>query len=178
MPRPDSATVFSTMPSPVGELLLTADDAGVTGLFMDAHRHGPVHTEGWRRDDERLAEVRRQLDEYFAGTRRTFDLALNPRGTDFQHAVWRALREIPYARTCSYGAVASAIGNPKGVRAVGLANGRNPISIIVPCHRVVGSDGSLTGYGGGIERKQWLLAHEQRFAGQPSLFPGESLDKR
>ena len=178
MHAPGSTVFYTVMPSPIGDLLLTADDVGVTGLFMDTHRHGPVRTAGWHRDDERLADPRRQLDEYFAGTRRTFDLPLNPHGTDFQRAVWRALVAIPYARTLSYGAVAAAIGNPKGVRAVGLANGRNPISIIVPCHRVVGSDGSLTGYGGGIARKQWLLAHEQRFAGQPSLFPGQPLAER
>lgn len=161
---------FSTMHSPIGELLLTADDVGLTGLFMEIHRHGPERSSGWIRDDEKLAEAKRQLDEYFAGTRRDFDLALNPQGTDFQQRVWQSLRAIPYAVTCSYGAIANAIGNPKGVRAVGLANGRNPISIIVPCHRVIGSNGSLTGYGGGIERKEWLLAHEQGFAGQASLF--------
>jgi methylated-DNA-[protein]-cysteine S-methyltransferase len=164
------STRFTTMPSPIGELLVTADDEGVTGVFMEVHRHGPGSTEGWVRDDDMLANVRRQLDEYFAGKRRDFDLVLNPHGTDFQQRVWKELREIPYAGTCSYGDIANAIGNPKGVRAVGLANGRNPISIIVPCHRVIGSNGSLTGYGGGIERKEWLLAHEQRHGGQSTLF--------
>jgi methylated-DNA-[protein]-cysteine S-methyltransferase len=101
------------------------------------------------------------LDEYFEGTRRDFDLTLELRGTDFQVAVWSALRAIPYGQTTSYSAIANAIGKPASVRAVGAANGRNPISIVVPCHRVIGADGSLTGYGWGVDRKAWLLDHEQ-----------------
>jgi methylated-DNA-[protein]-cysteine S-methyltransferase len=107
-----------------------------------------------------LGEAVRQLSEYFAGTRRTFHLPLRLQGTEFQQRVWRELTEIPYGETWSYGQLARRIGNPNASRAVGLANGRNPISILVPCHRVIGADGSLTGYGGGLERKQWLLAHE------------------
>jgi methylated-DNA-[protein]-cysteine S-methyltransferase len=107
-----------------------------------------------------LREAVRQLAEYFAGDRRKFDLPLRLEGTDFQRRVWQVLTEIPYGETWSYGQLAQRIGNPKGCRAVGLANGRNPISILVPCHRVIGADGSLTGYGGGVERKRWLLAHE------------------
>lgn len=164
-----ATTYFTTIASPIGELLLTSDDVGLTGLFMEIHRHGPERSDDWIRDDSRFVDVQRQLDEYFAGTRRNFDLPLHPHGTDFQQRVWQSLRAIPYAATCSYSDIATSIGNPKGVRAVGLANGRNPISIIVPCHRVIGSDGSLTGYGGGIERKQWLLAHEQRYGGQGEL---------
>jgi methylated-DNA-[protein]-cysteine S-methyltransferase len=170
MSSTDAVTWYSTMPSPIGELLLAADEGGLSGVYMESHRHGPTDTDGWERDDARLAVARRQLDEYFAGTRRHFDLPLHARGTAFQLAVWRALTGVPYGATCSYAAIALGIGNPKGVRAVGLANGRNPISIIVPCHRVVGSNGSLTGYGGGLERKAWLLAHEQHVAGQQSLF--------
>lgn len=158
-----ATTRFSTMPSPLGELLLTADADGVTGLYMDAPQRGPAVDETWHRDDEALAEMRRQLEEYFAGERQCFDLPLHPRGTEFQRRVWQSLRDIPFAATTSYAAIARAVGSPKGVRAVGLANGRNPIPILVPCHRVIGSDGSLTGYGGGIERKRWLLAHEARF---------------
>lgn len=170
MATAETLTWFSTMPSPIGELLLSADAGGLTGVYMESHRHGPVGTDGWQRDDARLAAARRQLEEYFAGTRRRFELPLHAHGTEFQRAVWRALADVPFAGTCSYAAIALGIGNPKGVRAVGLANGRNPISIIVPCHRVVGSNGSLTGYGGGLDRKAWLLAHEQQVAGQQSLF--------
>ncbi|MBN1937224.1 MAG: methylated-DNA--[protein]-cysteine S-methyltransferase [Anaerolineae bacterium] len=101
-----------------------------------------------------------QLDEYFSGVRRVFDLPLGLHGTEFQQRVWRQLLEIPYGQTASYAEVARALGNPQAVRAVGLANGKNPISIIVPCHRVIGSDGNLVGYGGGLWRKEWLLKHE------------------
>lgn len=154
------AVRYTTIPSPLGDLLLTGDGTSLTGLFMTPHRHGPALRPDWVRDDAALDEAVRQLREYFEGRRRTFALPLAPVGTPFQQRVWLALRDIPYGRTVSYGVIARSIGNPKGVRAVGLANGRNPISIIVPCHRVIGSDGTLTGYGGGIERKAWLLRHE------------------
>jgi len=166
----DHTVHYSIMPSPIGELLLTGDGRHLTGLYMTPHTHGPTQGDGWVRDDEAFADARRQLEEYFAGTRVTFEIPLAPDGTEFQNRVWMALRDIPYAQTVSYGDIAREIGNPKGVRAVGLANGRNPISIIVPCHRVIGSNGSLTGYGGGLERKRWLLEHEARhggFAGTP-----------
>ena len=167
---PSLATVyFTTMDSPIGELLLTGDGAHLTGLFMTPHRHGPDRSQEWVRDDVTFTDAIRQLQAYFAGTRHEFEIPMAPHGTDFQRRVWAALRDIPYARTMSYGDIARDIGNPKGVRAVGLANGRNPISIIVPCHRVIGANGSLTGYGGGIERKQWLLAHESRHAEAPLL---------
>jgi methylated-DNA-[protein]-cysteine S-methyltransferase len=111
------------------------------------------------------APIRRALDEYFAGRLDALDeIACQADGTPFQQAVWQALRSIPAGRTLSYGALAQNLGNPKAVRAVGLANGANPIPIVIPCHRVIGSDGSLTGYGGGLERKRWLLAHEGRFS--------------
>lgn len=156
---------FTTMPSPLGELLLTGDGRHLTGLYMTPHTHSPERGAGWVRDDAVFADAVRQLQEYFDGTRITFEIPLAPDGTEFQRKVWMALRDIPYAHTVSYGDVAREIGNPRGGRAVGLANGRNPISIIVPCHRVIGSNGALTGYGGGIERKQWLLAHEARHGG-------------
>ncbi|MCC6928996.1 MAG: methylated-DNA--[protein]-cysteine S-methyltransferase [Gemmatimonadaceae bacterium] len=161
----DHTVYYTLMPSPIGELLLTGDGRHLTGLYMTPHTHGPVRGEGWVRRDDDFADARRQLDEYFAGTRLSFEIPLAPDGTEFQRRVWMALRDIPYAQTVSYGDIARGIGNPKGVRAVGLANGRNPISIIVPCHRVIGSNGSLTGYGGGLERKQWLLEHEARHGG-------------
>jgi methylated-DNA-[protein]-cysteine S-methyltransferase len=115
--------------------------------------------------DPVLSAARTQLDQYFAGQRRDFDLPLCPAGTAFQRAVWGELMRIPFAATTSYGDVASRVGRPRAVRAVGAANGRNPIALIVPCHRVIGSDGTLTGYGGGLPIKRWLLAHEQRIAG-------------
>jgi methylated-DNA-[protein]-cysteine S-methyltransferase len=119
-------------------------------------------TDGWTEDAAAapLAAAIRQLSEYFAGSRRVFDLPLRMQGTLFQQRVWRQLAEIPYGTTWSYGELAKRIDNPSASRAVGLANGRNPISILVPCHRVIGADGSLTGYGGGLDRKRWLLAHE------------------
>ena len=157
-------TVYQTTPSPVGELLLTADAFGLTGVYFEPHRWGPSPDDvaGWRRDDAGgvLAAARAQLAAYFAGELTAFDLALAPRGTPFQERVWGALRDIPFGATTSYGELARRLGDPRATRAVGAANGRNPISIVVPCHRVVGADGSLTGFGGGIDRKRWLLAHE------------------
>lgn len=159
------SAVHTLIPSPLGELLLTGDGHHLTGVYLTPHRHGPDANALGGRDDALFAEARRQLAEFFAGTRREFTLPLAPQGTAFQQQVWTALRTVPYGRTASYGEIARAIGNPRGVRAVGLANGRNPLSIVVPCHRVIGSDGSLTGYGGGIERKRWLLAHEAAHGG-------------
>jgi methylated-DNA-[protein]-cysteine S-methyltransferase len=118
------------------------------------------------RDDAPLADAIEQLQRYFAGTLRSFDLRLAPQGTDFQKTVWRALLDIPFGVTESYGELATRIGNKNASRAVGLANGHNPIGIVIPCHRVIGADGSLTGYGGGLPRKQWLLEHERKFWGQ------------
>ncbi len=160
---------YTTMASPLGDLLLTGDGAHLTGLFMTPHRHGPDRSEEWVRDDAPFVDSVRQLREYFSGSRHEFEIPLAPHGTEFQRRVWAALRDIPYARTVSYGDIAREIGNPKGVRAVGMANGRNPISIIVPCHRVIGADGSLTGYGGGMDRKKWLLAHESKHHAEPLL---------
>lgn len=155
--------------SPIGPLTITTDGDAVTGLYMESHRHGPVDRGRWifdaHNEQSVLRIARRQLDEYFAGNRIKFELPLGAVGTTVQKSVWRALSEIPYGETRTYGEIARTIGNPKASRAVGAANGRNPISIIVPCHRVIGSDGSLTGFGGGLERKQWLLAHEARVKG-------------
>jgi methylated-DNA-[protein]-cysteine S-methyltransferase len=152
---------FSYFESPIGRLLLTSDGTALTGLYMEPSRKAQC-TDGWADDVvvAPLAATVRQLTEYFDGTRREFDLPLRLQGTVFQTRVWRELTEIPYGQTWSYGQLAKRIDKPSASRAVGLANGRNPISILVPCHRVIGADGSLTGYGGGIERKRWLLAHE------------------
>jgi methylated-DNA-[protein]-cysteine S-methyltransferase len=152
---------FTDMPSPVGLLTLTGDGGCLTGVYMQEHRHRPLLDPDAVRDDSALAEPRRQLEQYFSHERTTFDLPLRAEGTEFQCTVWDALAEIPYGETISYGELARRIGRPAAVRAVGLANGRNPISIVVPCHRVVGASGSLTGYGGGIERKRALLDLEQ-----------------
>jgi methylated-DNA-[protein]-cysteine S-methyltransferase len=161
----NSSVHYSTIDSPLGLLLVTGDEDGLTALYLSTGRHSVQTPNGAHRDDAALADVREQMDEYFGGRRMDFDLRLNPHGTPFQLKVWQALRTIPYGVTASYGQQAKAIGDPGSSRAVGLANGRNPISIIVPCHRVIGADGSLTGYGGGIAAKRWLLDHEAKHAG-------------
>jgi methylated-DNA-[protein]-cysteine S-methyltransferase len=156
---------YTLVESPLGPLLATRDDLGITGLFLPTGKHvGATRPEGVR-DDDAFDDLRTQLADYFAGSLREFDLALHPRGTAFQQRVWAALLLIPYGETASYGATATAIGLPTASRAVGLANGQNPISIVVPCHRVVGANGSLTGYGGGLDAKRWLLSHEASHAG-------------
>jgi len=165
----DHRVYYTTMPSPLGELLLTGDGRRLTGLYMSPQPRGRARAAGWVRRNDLFAGTRRQLEEYFSGTRRTFSIRLAPAGTDFQQRVWRALRAIPYAATVSYGDIGRAIGNPRGMRAVGLANGRNPIPIIIPCHRVIGSNGALTGYGGGLGRKRWLLGHERRHGRRPYI---------
>ena len=157
-----SSIAYTTYDSPLGELLLIGDGRSLTGLYMQAQKYARDVQDGWRRDAQPFRAVVEQLDAYFAGELRTFDLSLAPRGTEFQRAVWHALIAIPYGATETYGALAKRIGSPNAPRAVGLANGHNPIGVIVPCHRVIGANGSLTGYGGGIERKRWLLAHEAR----------------
>jgi methylated-DNA-[protein]-cysteine S-methyltransferase len=155
------AISYTTIPSPIGDLRLVGSDTGLRGVFMTPHRHDPGLGEGWVEDAAPLADAAAQLGEYFAGERTAFELPLEPEGTPFQLAVWERLRAIGYGETTSYGAIARELGlGAHGSRAVGLANGRNPISIVVPCHRVIGSDGSLVGYGGGLERKRALLAHE------------------
>lgn len=146
--------------SPIGPILLIADAGLLCGLYMKIETGWLPRTELGPRDDGILPEARRQLAEYFEGRRQVFDLELKMEGTEFQKRVWNALLDIPFGETRSYGQQARHIGLPDAPRAVGAANGQNPISIIVPCHRVIGANGALTGYGGGIERKRWLLAHE------------------
>lgn len=158
----NTGALTTTVASPIGPLRLTAVDGFITNLSMHEQRHERPLPTNTRRDDEWFAEATAQLDAYFAGDRTTFDLPLRLEGTEFQRRVWNGLLTIPYGETLSYGELAERVGNVKACRAVGLANGRNPIAIIVPCHRVIGADGSLTGYGGGLERKTWLLEHEQR----------------
>ncbi|HEX4541131.1 MAG TPA: methylated-DNA--[protein]-cysteine S-methyltransferase [Acidimicrobiales bacterium] len=153
-------TIWTTVSSPVGDLLLTGDGYSLDALHLSDTRRPSVAHNGHRREDDAFAEARTQLVEYFEGDRTTFELSLTPQGTPFQLRVWDALRAIPYAATASYGEVAAAIGSPSASRAVGLANGRNPIAIVIPCHRVIGADGSLVGYGGGLDRKRRLLELE------------------
>jgi len=150
--------------SPIGPLTLVAEDRVLAGCHMAVQRHAP-DTYGVP-DEDGFGEAARQLAEYFAGERTEFDLELRMAGTPFQRRVWAALREIPFGETESYGELAQRIGEPGGARAVGLANGRNPVAIIVPCHRVIGAGGSLTGYGGGLPRKQFLLDLEARISGR------------
>jgi methylated-DNA-[protein]-cysteine S-methyltransferase len=157
---------FDLMPSPVGELLLVASDSHLAGVHFTPHPVDEIVSGKWLRAsggtaaDAILAKARAQLTEYFSGTATEFDLPLGPHGTPFQIRVWEALRAIPHGQTISYGELARRLGAPKAMRAVGAANGRNPIPIIVPCHRVIGARGDLTGFGGGLERKRWLLDHE------------------
>ncbi|OFE13140.1 cysteine methyltransferase [Pseudohongiella acticola] len=153
---------YSEVDSPLGVLTLTGNGDALTGLYMTAQKHRPALPARSVRDDKRFVQVREQLAAYFAGELQCFDVPLAGKGTDFQQQVWQALCDIPFGVTESYGALAMRLGKPSAPRAVGMANGRNPIGIIVPCHRVLGASGALTGYGGGIARKQWLLAHEQR----------------
>ncbi|MCR8670498.1 methylated-DNA--[protein]-cysteine S-methyltransferase [Agrococcus sp. HG114] len=146
--------------SPIGDLTLVARDGALSGIFMTDHRPAPDPAGFGDRDDALFADAVAQLGEYWSGERTAFDLVLDPAGSPFQRRVWEALRAIPYGETRTYGWIAARIGQPTAVRAVGLANSRNPLSIVVPCHRVVGASGALTGYAGGVERKRFLLDHE------------------
>jgi methylated-DNA-[protein]-cysteine S-methyltransferase len=160
--QPISEVSYTRIDSPVGKLLLAADPQGLRLVsFESGKRAAPVQPQ-WKEDNAPFAEVIRQLQAYFSGELKHFDLPLAPEGTEFQLRVWNSLRTIPYGETISYAQLAQKIGNPQAVRAVGLANGSNPIPIIVPCHRVIGSDGGLTGFGGGLANKQKLLALESR----------------
>jgi methylated-DNA-[protein]-cysteine S-methyltransferase len=160
----NALTHYDEYASPVGMLTLVGGERGLSGLFPAGH--APAIGADWRRDAVPFREVFRQLDEYFAGKRRDFHIPLDMRGTPFQLKVWEALLSIPFGETVTYGEQARRIGQPNASRAVGLANGRNPVSIIVPCHRVIGKNGTLTGYGGGLEMKRFLLDLEnpQRLA--------------
>jgi methylated-DNA-[protein]-cysteine S-methyltransferase len=171
MPSATTPVLYSHLASPIGELLLVGDERHLTGLYMSPQRWAPALAPEWRRAHAPFAAAREQLTAYFDGDLLEFDLPLRLAGTPFRQRVWAALREIPYGQSCSYGELAVRIGQPTAARAVGLANGRNPISIIVPCHRVVGADGSLTGYGGGLDRKQQLLDHEAHTRAQRGRRP-------
>ena len=158
---------FTTFESPVGPLLLMSDAQSLIGLHTDSDKHRPATRPDWIEDHDAVpfAEVKVQLRGYFEGRLSEFDLPLAPQGSEFQLRVWQKLRGIRYGETISYAELARRIGNPNASRAVGMANSRNPISIIVPCHRVIGADNSLTGYAGGLERKRMLLAHEAKNSG-------------
>ena len=151
---------YDVQPSPIGRLVVASDGAAIVGVWM---ANAKPDDETWmdrRGTDELIVEARAQLTAYFAGRLESFTLPLAPNGTEFQRRVWSALREVPFGATISYAELARRVSNAAAVRAVGAANGRNPIPIIVPCHRVIGSNGSLTGFGGGLDRKRWLLQHE------------------
>ena len=149
--------LYTTFDSPLGELLAVGDGHALHGLYMQEGRTAMAVQPAWRSAHEEFADVREQLAEYFDGRRRAFDLPLVMAGSAFQQRVWRALQDIPYGETISYGELARRVGVPSAARAVGVANHHNPVSIVIPCHRVIGADGSLTGYGGGLERKRLLL---------------------
>jgi methylated-DNA-[protein]-cysteine S-methyltransferase len=175
--------VFCYVESSIGRLMLTSDGTALTGLYMNLYRNKPSKLPGldddWIQNAtiDPLPAAARQLKEYFAGKRREFDLPLRMEGTEFQQRVWRELTKIPFGETRSYGQLAKRLNNPNGSRAVGLANGRNPIAVIVPCHRVIGADGSLTGFGGGLDRKEWLLTHEGLPATREMAF-GDTIDSK
>jgi len=156
-------TLYTEMKSPLGTLLLTAENGSLVGVHFPGQKHDRPRQPHWQRADHDpvLAQARTQLAEYFAGRRARFDLPLAARGTPFQQAVWQALLAVPFGGTSTYGAIAAAIRRPRAVRAVGAAIGANPIGIVVPCHRIIGRDGSLTGYAGGLERKAKLLELER-----------------
>ena len=151
----------TVMDSPVGPLTLVASDGVLCGVYMDEQRHRPAEEIFGPRDDRHSRDAIEQLSAYFDGDLKDFELPLALHGTEFQRRVWTELTTIPYGETTTYGELAERLGRPSAARAVGLANGKNPVSIIVPCHRVIGSTGSLTGYGGGLPRKRYLLAFEQ-----------------
>jgi methylated-DNA-[protein]-cysteine S-methyltransferase len=160
----DEIIFHDAMPTAVGMLHLVADNHGLREIRFERELHPKKLIANWIRASEPLAFARMQLEEYFAGTRQHFELPLHPLGTPFQLSVWQALAGIPYGATISYGELARRIDNPQAVRAVGAANGRNPLPIVLPCHRVIGGDGSLTGFGGGLPTKRFLLSLEQRVA--------------
>ena len=163
----EATTWYGHAETPLGMVLLTGRDGALTGLYFEQHDHTPRCDPSWRLDEDCFDAARSQLGEYFAGRRSSFDVAVQLDGSPFQRAVWSALCTVGYGETATYGQIAELIGRPGSARAVGAANGRNPVSIIVPCHRIIGADASLTGYGWGVERKAWLLdlerAHRRPF---------------
>jgi methylated-DNA-[protein]-cysteine S-methyltransferase len=160
---------YTVLDTPIGAMPVARDEEGIRTVLLPEGRMSSAPDPSWERDDAAFDDVRTQFAEYFAGERTSFDLPLHMIGSPWQKTVWRALLDIPCGDTESYGALAARIGSPGAARAVGLANGQNPIPIIVPCHRVIGAKGSLTGYGGGLDAKRWLLTHESR---QADLFAG------
>jgi methylated-DNA-[protein]-cysteine S-methyltransferase len=179
---PTTTTQYCYADSPLGKILLTGEAGALRGLFFTDHRHSPQVEATWEPDDASFRQVRRQLDEYFDADidrrRIGFELPLALIGSPFELAVWAALARIPYGTTVSYGQIAKRIGRPTAARAVGAANGRNPVAIIIPCHRVIGADARLTGYGWGVERKAWLLKHEHQTLGArtPTADPADPAD--
>lgn len=161
---------FTTLESPIGELVLAARADALSHIYFPAGKQRKRPDPSWRRDDGSFREARSQLDAYFASELETFELALDLAGTPFQCEVWHALLRLVFGETTSYGELAAQIGRPKASRAVGAANGANPLPIVVPCHRVIGANGSLTGFGGGLPTKQWLLRHEAALPGTRELF--------
>jgi methylated-DNA-[protein]-cysteine S-methyltransferase len=167
--KPSDVTSFATLPSPLGDMLAVAGNDGlITGLYFSDGCRTPAAGPGWVCEETIFDQLRRQLDAYFTGQLTHFDLPLCGRGTEYQQRVWAAVARVAYGQTVSYGALARQLGNPGAARAVGLANARNPISIVVPCHRVIGSNGALVGYAAGRERKQSLLAHEAARPAEPT----------
>lgn len=163
--------IYRRIGSPVGPLLIAGDESGLRLIEFHAPRHPSARGDGWREGEHPvLQDAQAQLDEYFAGTRRHFDLPLAPQGTAFQRAVWWALADIPFGTTLSYAELATRLGRPAATRAVGAANGRNPLPIVLPCHRVIGADGSLTGFGGGLPNKRFLLQLEGALPHETDLF--------
>lgn len=160
----DEMLCYDELDTPIGLLRLVADAHGLREIWFPSGHHQRVPAPHWQRAPAQLAEASRQLREYFAGERQQFELALHPLGTAFQQQVWQELARIPYGRTISYGELAQRIAHPQAVRAVGAANGRNPLPIVLPCHRVIGANGSLTGFGGGLPTKRFLLSMESRIA--------------
>jgi methylated-DNA-[protein]-cysteine S-methyltransferase len=158
-------TCYTYIDTPLGPVLVQGCGGFVTGLFLSSHKGRPGPGASWQQTDAPFAELRAQLAEYFAGARQQFDVPLRLGGTPFQQQVWRELLRIPFGGTITYAELAKRVGKPAGARAVGQANGRNPVSIIVPCHRVIGTGGKLAGYAGGMDKKQWLLAWECRATG-------------
>jgi methylated-DNA-[protein]-cysteine S-methyltransferase len=168
-----SATFFTTVPSPVGRLTLVGNGDDLVGLYFDDDPYAAKARAAAVKDERRLRHAVTELEEYFAGARTRFDLSLAPQGTVFQKSVWRELVRIPFGETATYGEIAKSIGQPAASRAIGGANHRNPIAIIIPCHRVIGADGSMTGYGGGLPYKRLLLDLEARVTSSGQLgLPG------
>jgi len=163
-PKMGTKMLYRCIESPLGELLLTGDTQFLFGVYIRNQKHTPAIDWDSLSDDDAFANAVFQLNQYFSGERIQFDVPIAAAGTEFQKRVWKGLCQIPYGKTCGYGELARELGNPNASRAVGMANGRNPISIIVPCHRVIGANGALTGYGGGLTAKKWLLDHEARHA--------------